>query len=243
MKNLFWKKAIFVITFSFLMINIPYSFANKNYDKLSMNIVHKNNSVSHLYELYHQLNLAELGLTENAFKYATEGYDVLNEIGKISNQKVLTIIDFSLPSSKKRLFIIDLLAGKLLFNTYVAHGQNSGQKIAKDFSNDISSLQSSLGFYETAKTYIGKHGYSLHLYGLETGINDKAYVRSIVIHGASYVSEKFINQNGYLGRSWGCPAIPEILSKSIIDAIKEGSCLFIYANDKKYLSQSSIIHA
>ena len=243
MKNIFWKKAVFVITFSFLMINIPYSFANKNYDKPSMNIVHKNNSVSHFYELYHQLNLAELGLSENAFNYATEGYDVLNEIGKISNQKVLTIIDFSLPSSKKRLFIIDLLAGKLLFNTYVAHGQNSGQKIAKDFSNDISSLQSSLGFYETAKTYIGKHGYSLHLYGLETGINDKAYVRSIVIHGASYVSEKFINQNAYLGRSWGCPAIPEILSKSIIDAIKEGSCLFIYANDKKYLSQSSIIHA
>lgn len=243
MKNLFWKKAVLLITFSFLIINIPYSFANRNYDKPSVNIVHKSNSMSTLCEIYQQLNLADLGLTENAFNYAIEGFYFLNGIGKISNQKVLTIIDFSLPSSQKRLFIIDLLAGKLLFNTYVAHGQNSGQILAKYFSNNISSFQSSLGFYETTKTYIGKHGYSLQLQGLETGINDKADVRSIVIHGASYVSEKFISQNGYLGRSWGCPAIPEALSKSIIDEIKEGTCLFIYANDKKYLSQSAIIHA
>jgi hypothetical protein len=129
-----------------------------------------------------------------------------------------------------------------MFNTYVAHGVNSGLEFANRFSNIPSSLQSSLGFYQTWETYTGKHGYSLQLNGLESGINDNASQRAIVIHGAPYVSESFIRSNGYLGRSWGCPAIPEPIVKPLIDRIKNHTCIFIYANDKKYLHQSPILN-
>ena len=163
--------------------------------------------------------------------------------GKLLNENVIYIIDFSKPSSSKRLFIIDISSGVLLFNTYVAHGQNSGNAMAEKFSNKVSSLQSSLGFYETSSTYLGKHGYSLKLEGLEKGINDNAMERSIVMHGASYVSEGIIKIKGYLGRSWGCPAVPEKYSKPIIDKIKNGSCIFIYANNSMYLQQSKLLQS
>lgn len=155
------------------------------------------------------------------------GYNSLN----LTNKKVISIIDFSKPSTEKRLFIIDLENKKLMFQTYVAHGRNSGLIKPTKFSNRIGSNQSSLGFYRTADTYKGKHGYSLILDGLEKGINDNARKRAIVIHGAKYVSEEFIEKNNRLGRSWGCPAISDELSKEIIDLIKDGSCLYIYANN------------
>ncbi len=151
---------------------------------------------------------------------------------EFDNESVVTIIDFSKPSTEKRLFVIDLKNENLLHHTLVAHGKNSGLNEAEKFSNTCNSLQSSLGLYSTGKPYIGKHGYSLRLNGLEKGINDNAQKRAIVIHGAEYVSSDFIEDHGRLGRSWGCPAIPVELTKEIIDLIKNGSCLYIYANDE-----------
>ena len=193
--------------------------------------------------LYTQLNLDSLGLSQEAYLMGLKGYEQLKNNGKLLNENVISIIDFSKPSSSKRLFIIDISSGVLLFNTYVAHGQNSGNAMAEKFSNKVSSLQSSLGFYETSSTYLGKHGYSLKLEGLEKGINDNAMERSIVMHGASYVSEGIIKIKGYLGRSWGCPAVPEKYSKPIIDKIKNGSCIFIYANNSMYLQQSKLLQS
>ena len=141
---------------------------------------------------------------------------------------LLTIIDYSKPSSEKRLYIIDLKNKKLLAHTLVAHGQNSGVLYAQKFSNRPQSHQSSLGMYLTSNTYKGKHGYSLRLNGLEKGLNDKARERAIVIHGASYVNKNFINVNGRIGRSFGCPALPMASNNKIIDIIKEGSFLYIY---------------
>ena len=192
--------------------------------------------------VYDSLRLASFGLARQVFDYAVSGFNVMKEMGTVGNSNIISIIDFSKPSSLKRLFVIDIKNYKLLFNTYVAHGMNSGKEFANQFSNMPESNKSSLGFYTTAGTYLGKHGYSLHLLGMEKGINDNAYSRDIVMHGARYVSENTINEQGYLGRSLGCPAIPERLHKPIIDKIKDGTCLFIFGADKKYLSHSKILN-
>ena len=162
--------------------------------------------------------------------------------GIIKNTNIITIADFSQPSWKKRLYVIDLVKGKLLFNTFVAHGVNSGLDYAKDFSNKPESFKSSPGFYVTSNTYNGNNGYSLKLKGIEKGINDNAEERDIVVHGAAYVHENFIKMKGYIGRSFGCPSVPEKLSKPIINAIKNGTCLFIYSPDKNYIASSRILH-
>lgn len=155
-----------------------------------------------------------------------------------NNEEIVTIIDFSKPSTEKRLFILDLKKQELLYHTLVAHGKNTGANLATKFSNVKGSNQSSLGLYRTAESYHGKHGYSLRLDGLEKGFNDNARSRAVVMHSAAYVSESFIKKHGRLGRSWGCPALPVELSKEIIDLIKGGSCLYIYADDKLYLENS-----
>jgi len=191
---------------------------------------------------YKKLQLDSLGLSEEAFSYAMRGHEYLNKTNVISQKNILSIVDFSKPSTQKRLFIIDVSSGKVLFNTWVAHGRNSGNEFANHFSNLPESHQSSLGFYSTMNTYMGAHGYSLRLKGCENGINEKAFERAIVIHGADYVSDRFINSRGALGRSYGCPAIPNELSKKIIDVIKNGSCLFLYHPTKKYLTQSKILN-
>jgi hypothetical protein len=192
---------------------------------------------------YDSMHLDKLGLSEQAFSYAMKGFNYLVQQGKIVKDNIISIADFSLPSSRKRLFVIDLDDYRVLYNTYVAHGVNSGKEYARQFSNKPSSYQSSLGFYETLGTYIGEHGYSLRLDGLEKGINDNANSRDIVIHAADYVDESLIRSQGYIGRSWGCPALPEKLHKPIIDKIKNGSCLFIYSSDNAYLKRSKIINA
>ena len=197
------------------------------------------NSISSLYEAL-RLNL--MGLSQQAFEYAMKGFNYLVETGKVANARIISIVDFSQPSSKKRLFIIDLDNNKVVFNTYVAHGVNSGGASATRFSNVPESNESSLGFYETQNTYMGNNGYSLKLEGLESGINDNANRRAIVIHGAAYVNESLVQSQGYIGRSWGCPAVPEKLNKPIIDKIKNGTCLFIYSPDKNYLNRSGILH-
>ena len=141
---------------------------------------------------------------------------------------VLTIIDFTKPSTEKRMWVIDMSTRQVLFNTWVAHGQGSGEKYATSFSNRNGSHQSSLGLYLTAETYISHNGYSLRLDGLDPGVNDNARSRGVVVHGASYVSASVIASAGRLGRSWGCPALPLDVTKPIIDTIKEGSVLYIY---------------
>lgn len=191
--------------------------------------------------LYDKLDLDSLGLSRDAFDYALKGYEQLREDGKIQKDNLLSIIDFSLPSGKKRLFVIDLELEELLFNTYVAHGRNSGKSIATQFSNKPNSFKSSLGFYVTGDTYRGKHGYSLRLEGEEAGINDKALARGIVMHSASYADEAKVEHQGFIGRSLGCPAIPQDVHKEIIEAICNGSCLFMYSPNAFYLRHSKLI--
>ena len=176
----------------------------------------------------------------SALEMALTGYQKLDT--KIKNE-VLTVIDFSLPSTEKRMWIIDPDQGEILLHSVVAHGRNSGGLMAERFSNTPESYQSSIGFYLTAETYHGKHGYSLRLDGLEKGYNDMARARAIVIHGADYATEAFAKSVGRLGRSLGCPALPSDLSKEAIDLIKDGSLLFIYGQDKNYLEKSSLIKA
>lgn len=192
-------------------------------------------------EVYNSLYTNSYNLPSiESFSKALEGYQKLNKKGVFEKQ-LLTVIDFSLSANEKRLWIIDLTKNEIIHQTYVSHGRNSGDEYAKKFSNIPESFQSSLGFYATAEPYFGKHGYSLRLDGLEKGINDKARARAIVIHGADYVSESFIAQNGRLGRSLGCPALSNEESEMIIDLIKEKSCLFIYYPSEDYISKSSLV--
>ncbi len=173
-----------------------------------------------------------------AVSLALEGWEKLeNQLEK----PLLTVIDFTLPSTEKRLWIIDMEKQEILLNTVVSHGRNSGELMAEKFSNRPESYQSSLGFYETAETYQGKHGYSLRLDGLEKGFNDQARNRAIVIHGADYAREEVAKTSGRLGRSLGCPALPTELSSKVIDLIKDGSLIFIYGKDPNYLSNSALI--
>jgi hypothetical protein len=191
--------------------------------------------------LYDSLELDSLGLSTQAYHKAVAGFLNLVAAGAIPNPGILSIIDFSLPSSQKRLFIIDTYNGKLLFNTLVAHGRNSGKLVPTRFSNRRNSFMSSLGFYVTGEPFIGQHGYSLRLEGMEKGWNDHIFSRAIIMHPADYVSEDHIRQWGFLGRSEGCPAIPEQLNKPIIDLIRGGSCIFVYSQNKKYLHLSKLV--
>jgi hypothetical protein len=193
--------------------------------------------------LFEQLKLDSLGLSKEAFNYALSGMEKLEKEGKLKNTDLLTIADFSLPSSRKRLFVIDLKSGTVLFNTLVSHGRNSGTAVATAFSNAPESFKSSLGFYVTGDTYRGEHGYSLRLEGAEKGINDNAMSRGIVMHSAAYVSEQIAKLQGYIGRSLGCPAVPEKLHRQIIQQIKNGTCLFLYSPDKSYMANSKMVVA
>lgn len=192
--------------------------------------------------IYDTLHLLEAGLHEEAFEMAYEGYYKLLEKGMIKNE-VLTIADFSKPSSDDRLYVIDMEEGKILFQTLVAHGRNSGLIYANQFSNKPESNKSSLGFYLTLQPYYGEKGYAMRLQGLEKGINDKAFQRAIVMHGSDYVNKQFAANNGHLGRSLGCPAVPAKLTKDIINSTKDGSLLFIYHPTADYKTKSTILNS
>lgn len=192
--------------------------------------------------LYTQLNLRARGLSAAAFQQAWKGYNILQQKGRIRRNAVLSICDFSQSSRRKRLYIIDVAQKKLLLNTYVAHGRNSGGEYAKNFSNRPESHQSSLGFYVTRQTYYGEHGLALKIEGLERGINHLASARNIVVHGSDYVGPDFLRNNKFNGRSFGCPAIPRAQSKKVIQTIKNGSCFFIYHPTGKYQSKSRILN-
>ncbi|HTB24167.1 MAG TPA: murein L,D-transpeptidase catalytic domain family protein [Puia sp.] len=191
-------------------------------------------------DIYDSLHLGDAGLSRVAYEVGLAGLSQLDSSGDIKNNSILSIVDLSLPSSRKRFFVIDLNSCRLIFNTYVSHGRNSGEEWATRFSNDPRSYESSLGFYVTGETYFGHHGYSLRLNGKEQGINDNASSRGIVIHGASYVNERIASKQGYIGRSEGCPAIPKKLHWNIIEKIKNGTCLFLYSPDKFYETHSKM---
>jgi hypothetical protein len=189
------------------------------------------------------LNLADSGLSKEIFSLAIKGLKKLESNGKLQNPTILTIADYSQSSNKKRLYVIDLKNNKLLYNTYVAHGRNTGDEFARYFSNKEGSSKSSLGFYITKKPIFGSHtGYSLAINGVEKGFNDNAIKREIIIHAATYATENFIKKYGRLGRSFGCPVLPPDLNKPIIETIKDGSCLFIYNSDNQYLLNSSLLN-
>jgi hypothetical protein len=188
-----------------------------------------------------EMLLTELELEKDlgiaAFEKAFKGYHTLLDRKK----ELLTVIDFSKPSTEERMFVIDMKAKKVLYRTIVSHGRNSGGNYATEFSNRHGSFQSSLGFYLTGETYMGGNGYSLYINGLEKDINDQARARAVVIHGADYCSYDFIKRTGRLGRSYGCPALPRAVNKEIINTIKEGSVLFIYAENEQYAMNSSVL--
>ena len=182
-----------------------------------------------------------IGLDYLPFKYAVIGYMRLRNDGMLENDKILTIIDYTKPSKVKRFYCIDMENLKFLFHTYVSHGKNTGGDVAIKFSNTPQSLQSSMGLYLTGETYRGSKGYSLRLDGVEKGINDNMRKRAVVMHSAPYVSKKFIEKYGRLGRSYGCPVVPVELHQDIIKTIKNKSAVFGYFNDELYLSSSNFI--
>lgn len=196
----------------------------------------------HLWEKIQKQSLGNYLPAKDVWELGVRGYLQLAEANTIEEGKPLAVIDFSIPSSEKRLWIIDISEGKIIHHGYVSHGKNSGDLMANHFSNGHSSYMSSLGFYKTAETYQGKHGHSLRLDGLEPGFNDNARDRAIVIHGANYASEQFIKQTGRLGRSLGCPALPSEESTYLIEQLKGGALLFIYADNAEYLASSKIVN-
>jgi hypothetical protein len=245
------KEALILITILFLSLifstkNLvsakkPLLIAIKttNSAKVSNPVITKNAElfIAHSRTIYDQAKLAATGLNQELFRKALVGYYNLKKTQALSpNKALLTIVDFSLKSSQKRLWIIDLKNSKLLFNTLVAHGQGSGLDLATNFSDKTNSHQSSLGFYLTSETYEGKHGFSMRLEGLDKGFNSNAKARAVVVHGADYVSQDFINRTGRLGRSHGCPALPKELTSSIINTIKGKTCLFISGATQNYHS-------
>lgn len=194
----------------------------------------------HTEQVYRSINFAKgKKLSKDVFTKAYHGYLNLKQSGQLDDKRaVISICDFSLSANVPRLWVIDLESKKVLFHTLVAHGQGSGEEFATAFSNVEGSHQSSMGFFVTANTYYGDKGYSLKLEGKDAGFNCQAFSRAIVIHAADYVSYDFIKANQRLGRSWGCPALPVAANRPIIDAIKGGTTLFIYTENKKYLASS-----
>lgn len=189
--------------------------------------------------VYDSLHYQLSGLSKQAFDYAKMGFDKLIADGKLLNDSLIAIADFSQPSSIKRLYVLDIKNYRLLFNSLVAHGKNSGKEMATNFSNQGESYKSSPGFYVTGTTYQGKNGYSLKLEGVEAGINSNAFARGIVVHGADYVSEDLANKQGYIGRSQGCPAVPVRENNHLIELIKNGACFFVY--HPSYISRSVLL--
>jgi hypothetical protein len=192
--------------------------------------------------IYTYMDLEKEGLSEKAFEYAWRGYHNLVKKGIIRKKSVLSICDFSQSSSSRRMYVLDLLHKKLLYRTYVAHGQNSGDEFAETFSNEPESFKSSLGFYVTKTTYYGRNGLSLRLNGVDDGYNDQALKRNIVLHGCTYVGDQYLQNFGAVGTSLGCPALPAAVSSGIIRTVKNGSCLFIYHPTQDYLDHSTVIN-
>ena len=245
------KSFYFILSSLFIcLLHLPLAFGQKTEYLRETFFYHvKTNSrstdsvalISAFRSIYDSLHLEVSGLSKLAYEMAQSGFKKIKDQGRLVNDSVLSIVDFSQSSDKKRLYVLDLKNYKMLYNTLVAHGKNSGKLWAESFSNRPASCKSSIGFYLTGHPYHGTNGYSLKLDGLEKGFNNNAASRAIVLHGAGYVCDSYINEQGYIGRSEGCPAVPVRFAKDIINTIKDGSCLFIYHSDKIYSQRSALL--
>ncbi len=177
--------------------------------------------------LYAQLGPEAAGLRLPVLERACVGYLNLRQTGRVSHPGVLAVADMDLPSSEKRLWVLDLNKGEVLQHSHVAHGRGSGHLRAEHFSNVMKSACTALGFYRTQDTYQGKHGLSRRLRGLDVGQNDNALRRYVVLHAADYVSKQHVQRYGQAGYSRGCPALPPDLYRAIIHAVGEGGCLYL----------------
>lgn len=237
-----YKKFVFFLLLAFLLMstNVFFSKANTEAVVLKSNALKVNEGLN-AEEVYSNLHSANFSLPNlESFKEALNGFYKLKSQGLVS-RNIITLIDFSLSANTKRLWVIDLDTDTILLHSLVAHGRNTGDEYANSFSNAPESYKSSLGFYVTGEVYNGKHGKSLKLDGLEKGINDNARDRAVVVHGADYVSNSFIQNNKRLGRSLGCPAIPIEITNELISTIKGKSCLFIYYPSDSYKRSSKLI--
>ena len=188
-----------------------------------------------------RLAAAAPGADRNVISLATRAAECARRQGLLEGFNHLAVIDYSRPSTQPRLWVFDVQRGKLLFEELVAHGRNTGEKLAQRFSNVEGSKMSSLGLFQTADTYYGSNGYSLRLRGLDPGFNDNALARAIVMHGAPYVSQAIAERLGRIGRSWGCPAVRPEVARTVIDTLKGGALLFAYYPDRKWLAESPML--
>ena len=231
------KKGIFFVCLVLVGLASPTSYAALEKSLVSVEI---DDFATFSVDLYATLD--DPDLEYEPFEKALKGYLKLQQEGQIANDSYLTVIDMSISANRNRFFLIDVENKKIIHKSIVAHGRNSGGEYAKYFSNKIGSFKSSIGFYRTAETYQGKHGLSLRLDGLEYS-NSNASKRAIVIHSADYVSSVFIQKNGRLGRSLGCPSFPQKNYDQIVHKIKNGSLLFIYYPEDNYLKNSTLANS
>lgn len=180
------------------------------------------------------------GLRHDVLERALVAAEKTWSVGPRPARPLLTVIDYSLPSTKKRLWVFDLATTKLLYHELVAHGAGTGDRLAEHFSNRPNSRCSSLGMFLTGESYVGRNGYSLRLDGLDPGVNCRARERAIVLHGASYVSAAHAREYGRLGRSWGCPAVGSAVARTLIDTIRGGSLLYCYGADPEWLASTAV---
>ena len=236
-KHLWWIIGALLL-FSITVISWKPTSAIKTNNNIVKTYGAKELFAQYVSDIYNTANLQQTGMDVAVFQKAVTGFLNLKLANKISqNSNIITVVDFTKSSREKRMWIVDILNKSLVLNTWVAHGQGSGDDMANRFSNKDESHQSSLGFYLASEVYMGKHGRSLKLDGLDEGINSAARARGIVIHAANYVCQNTINQIGRLGRSFGCPAVSPEVSDQVINTIKGGSMLYINGNDSNYTSK------
>ena len=234
------KRFIFLVLIFILSTFLYFSNAQNHLSKEKQLALKK--AELNIKELYNELNAAQYNLSFEAFRYAYIGYQSLKKQQRLNGKELFSIIDFTKDCNSKRFYTIDLEKMKIVYNTYVAHGKKSGDRLATSFSDVAESNKSSIGFYITGSTYNGGNGYSLALHGDEKGYNSNLAKRSVVIHTADYANENYMARNGRLGRSLGCPVLPENIYKQIIDAIKDKTMIFAYYNDAKYLKTSKYLN-
>jgi hypothetical protein len=250
--NLLFMKKLLVISFALVALQ-GFAKDDKNTPKDSVSSTNGGNIPSYAvtasaleiyaFNLFDALKLDSLGMEKLTFLHAFQGYQYLLQKGYLRKTNLLTVVDYSQHSSNKRLYVIDVQKRKLVLNTFVAHGKNSGTTFAKNFDTKLDSYKSEIGFLVTAETYIGSAGYSMRFKGVEPKFNGNVRERNIVMHGSDNVTEQFIQQFGMLGRSLGCPAVPENQARKIIDIIKGGSCVFIYHPSETYAKRSKILNS
>ena len=234
------KRFIFLVLIFILSTFLYFSNAQNHLSKEKQLALKK--AELNIKELYNELNAAQYNLSFEAFRYAYIGYQSLKKQQRLNGKELFSIIDFTKDCNSKRFYTIDLEKMKIVYNTYVAHGKKSGDRLATSFSDVAESNKSSIGFYITGSTYNGGNGYSLALHGDEKGYNSNLAKRSVVIHTADYANENYMARNGRLGRSLGCPVLPENIYKQIIDTIKDKTMIFAYYNDAKYLKTSKYLN-